>query len=418
VNARELDNQLEQLRGAATTLRARKRSTVIDALAAVFDAWAEPGSTWQQRLVRELPGVAGFGPEMVRAAAAAGFARYSAAALRGLLRVELESFEASGRSRGSGPDVTALFLAGAVPMPALISMAAPLLVQSCPWIRPSARDPVTPQLVVASIAAVDPELATCMEFASFRPEDSESVAAFLRADAVVVTGSNATVTAIARRCPPGVVPIAYGHRISIAIVGRDATAGDALHRAAAGLAQDVAFWDQLGCLSPVAVWVIDSDPRANARVAEAIARGLAVAEEHWPRGAVDTASAAQLRVERDAARMRQNVGVRTDAASAWTVVCENDAKLRPAPLHRFVRVHPCASVGALAEALEPLRGQLTGVAAAGWGREHTDLLDLCARLGASRICSPGALQTPPLAWHHDNHGVLTPLIRWCDMELP
>ena len=324
-----------------------------------------------------------------------------------------------GGIRGSGGDVTAVFLAGAIPMPTLVAATVPLLLRSCAWIRPSSRDPVTPQLVADSVAAIDAHLARCIGFASFRPEDTECIEAFLRADSVVVTGSDATVSAVAKRCRPGVVPIPYGHRISIAIVGAEATRGDALGAAAEGLARDVAFWDQLGCLSPIGVWVVDPDSRSSRRFGEALAAALARSERKWPRGAVDVSAAAALRAERTTAAMRAGVDVLTGAADAWTVVCEDGPTPRPTPLHRFVRVHPCSGgTRGLAAALAPLRGQVTAVAGAGWGTERDAWLELCARLGASRICPPGRLQTPPLAWHHDNRGVLTPLIRWCDVELP
>ncbi len=417
MSARELRVGLASLRKAGRDLRRKDRAEVVEALAQVFDDWARSGSRWQRALVEELPSATGFTSPMVREAAAQGFAPYSGKALRALFAAEIEAVERHGGTRASGFETTAVMLAGAIPMPTLVGVAMPLALRSPVWLRPSQRDPVTPRLVVETIAAVDAQLADCVFFAAFDREDEASLDEFLQAEAVVVTGSDATVAEVARRCPPGTLPVAYGHRFSVAVLGPEATAGSALREVAAGLARDVAFWDQLGCLSPVALWVVDPDPRATARVHETLAEAFAEAEARWPRGEMELSSAAVLRGEREAAAMRKGVNVQTGAGNAWTLIGETDPRHRAAPLHRFFRVHPCQSLAQWEGALAPYRPQIAAVAAAGFDACFPALLESCARLGASRICAPGTMQTPPLAWHHDNRGVLTPLVRWCDLEL-
>ena len=58
-----------------------------------------------------------------------------------------------------------------------------------------------------------------------------------------------------------------------------------------------------------------------------------------------------------------------------------------------------------------------GVAIAGFGPHTPDAARALAALGASRVCAPGRLQAPPLAWHHEGEGVLRPLARFSDVEL-
>jgi hypothetical protein len=104
------------------------------------------------------------------------------------------------------------------------------------------------------------------------------------------------------------------------------------------------------------------------------------------------------------------------AGSSWTVVAEADSRIRPAPLHRFVRVHPVAGVTGLVEALTPIGSHLASVGVGGFedrGREITAALN---QLGVSRICPLGAMQAPPLSWCHDGRGVLLPLARLSDVD--
>jgi hypothetical protein len=104
------------------------------------------------------------------------------------------------------------------------------------------------------------------------------------------------------------------------------------------------------------------------------------------------------------------------AGPAWTVVAEADARPRPAPLHRFVRVLPAGDVGGVARALEPFAPHLAALGAEGFGAEAAGLAERAAALGASRVCPLGRMQAPPLAWCHDGQGVLLPLARLTDVE--
>ena len=99
------------------------------------------------------------------------------------------------------------------------------------------------------------------------------------------------------------------------------------------------------------------------------------------------------------------------------MVAEADSQIRPAPLHRFVRVHPVAGVTGLVEALTPLRHHLASVGVGGFADRRRELVAALTHLGVSRICSLGAMQAPPLSWCHDGRGVLLPLARLSDIDL-
>ncbi len=97
-------------------------------------------------------------------------------------------------------------------------------------------------------------------------------------------------------------------------------------------------------------------------------------------------------------------------------MAEADSRIRPAPLHRFVRVHPVAGVPELLEALNPVGRHLACVGVGGFADRRAELVAALTQLGASRICPIGAMQAPPISWCHDNQGVLLPLARLSDVH--
>ncbi len=100
------------------------------------------------------------------------------------------------------------------------------------------------------------------------------------------------------------------------------------------------------------------------------------------------------------------VAVHASPGTDWTVVTEADARPRPTPLHRFIRVHPVPDGETLARALHPLAPHLAGGAVAGTEPGRKQMEECLLRLGASRICGFGELQTPPLGWRRDGRNVL------------
>lgn len=423
----DVASALDALREAGSRLRARPAGEVLRLLARAFDGWSGVNSSWRSALARELPAEVGMGNSMVRAGLERGLTPYTGAALRDLVARELSTGDAgrNGNASGdrahvSGFDTTAVLLAGSLPMPTLVAVMAPLVLGSPVLVRPASRDRVTPRRVADSIAELDRGLGECVAIVDFAHDDEASARAFLAADCVVASGSDETIAAVAARVRPWQRFVGYGHRLSIAVIGDAATRDTTLDHTARELAVDIALWDQLGCLSPVAVFVTTGDEDAADRVALAVARELAATEKHWPRGKIARDTAAAIAMERSEAEMRaaagRNVAVHASDDTAWSVVREADAELRSAPLHRFVRIHPVADVDSLCRALHPLGRHLAAVALAGFGSENARVARALTGLGASRVCAPGRMQSPPLAWRHDNRGVLEPLARFAQIE--
>jgi hypothetical protein len=176
----------------------------------------------------------------------------------------------------------------------------------------------------------------------------------------------------------------------------------------------------LGCLSPIAVFAVGPEPTRAAALGEAIALALANAEQNWPRGAIDASTSHAIAQQRAEAELRRAAGravaVHASDSTAWTVIVEDGPELRSSPLHRFIRVVPVPDPEHLLDAIEPLGSHLAAVAIEGFGAQAVGLACALANLGASRICAPGSLQSPPLDWRHGGRGVLAPLARLTDIE--
>ena len=157
----------------------------------------------------------------------------------------------------------------------------------------------------------------------------------------------------------------------------------------------------------------------------ALARALDGIQHALPRGEISLEAAAAIRGEREEARMRgaggAGVHVHASDGTEWTVISEADARWRPAPLHRFIRIHPLTRLEELGDALGPVVRNLSSVALAGFdpGQETTaQVTRALTGLGAARICQVGRLQAPPIGWRHDGRPLLLPLARFTALEFP
>jgi hypothetical protein len=417
----EIRGTLARLRASGESLRVRPAEERLAALGAVLEEWRSADGAPRRALALELPKAAGFSRAVVERGLDVALAGWSAPALRALYEREIGTLGRGGPHRvASGFPTTAVLLAGAIPSASLVSLLAPLALGSAVLARPAGRDPLTPALLAASLARVDRGLAAAFAVLPFDARDDRALEAFAEADCVVATGSDATVARVAARVAPPRRMVGYGHRASFAALGPEALGeAGALAAACGRLALDVALWDQLGCLSPVSL-LVAGDAAAARRAGAALAEALADAERALPRGEVPAEAAARTAHERAEAELRAaaGAGAALFSGAAWTVVAEADARPRPAPLHRFVRVHPVGDAEGVARALAPCGLHLAALGTEGFGPGADALARAAAALGASRVCALGAMQAPPLAWCHDGGGVLLPLARLADLETP
>lgn len=241
--------------------------------------------------------------------------------------------------------------------------------------------PATGQADLArALAAADPDV----EPRIFRSSDATALdAAIADADAVVVLGSDETVTAVRTRTPPDKAFVGYGHRLSVAWIGSECDE----RAAAGGLARDLCAWDQAGCLSPQVAWVADPEG-----FADALADALRAIEPDLPM-ALPPEAARQVEV---AATLGEMSG-RTIRTATARLVCLPASAFRPSPGFRTLWLLPAAE-----SALQRLQGVLSCVGLAG--------AQLAGLPPDVRVCEPGQMQRPPLDWQQDGLANLTPML--------
>jgi acyl-CoA reductase-like NAD-dependent aldehyde dehydrogenase len=410
-SAHEVRAAAARLREAGGALRARPRAERVAVLGKLLERLRDPNSAIRVRLAAELPEATGFHPTTLSAGLDAGFAAWTARALADLVAGELES---KPRRLAAGFPLTALVLGGAIPMPSVLQILAPLALGSPVLARPGAHDPVTARAVARELARLDAHLGSCLEVVSFPHTDAEALAVLAEADCVVATGSDAAVAAVAARVRPWQRFVGYGHRFSAAVLARGAD----LAAACAELARDTALWDQAGCLSPLALYAIGWAWEERSELLDQLASSFAEIEQRWPLGRAPTAEAAARASEIATAELRaaasDAVDVRRDRANKWALLAERDLSFRGSPGSRVLRVHFAMSMDAVCAALAPTERHLASIGIAGLP-EATAVAAL-AGLRPSRICPLGAMQAPPLSWCHDGQGVLLPLAALTDLE--
>lgn len=305
-----------------------------------------------------------------------------------------------GHTGGAAPVLVLL----ASNLPALaVQPLLPILALGRPAVLKSSRaEPLFTPAFVADLARREPACGEALAALTWRGGDPAIEAPLLAAAGrVIAYGDAATMADLDERAGAGFRGklLKYGPKVSLAVIGPGA---DPRH-AAAGLARDVALFDQRGCLSVVAVYCARG---MEEELAGELATALADRARAWPPGATPVAAASAVRQARDEAAMRDLLCHEMGMAEG-TVIVEPRPALRPSPGLRTVRIHPLPDLADLPAVLIPWQDRLQGVALAGLpgGLEH-DLRHALTALGVSRHAPPGDLQTPDTRWHN---GGLDPL---------
>jgi hypothetical protein len=248
-------------------------------------------------------------------------------------------------------------------------------------VKPSRRDPVVAELLVramveeGALAAAGGSIALV---GSIAPGGG---------DEVHVYGSDETVEAIRAALPPGVTLRPHGSGFGVAVI----EAGVDLAETAAALARDVVAFDQRGCLSPRVALVSGGEERGR-ELQERLASSLAGWQRRAPLGALDAATAGELRRYADTA-----AALGSCLAGEGFIVGLDEAPsalLLPPPA-RAVHVMPAApaSLGEVASWLAPWASKIAALGAAGSG----PLLDAVRAIAPrARLSAIGLMQRPPL----------------------
>jgi hypothetical protein len=415
----------------------RTTADLIDVVARLAEDWMDSDNPFRREALEFGPAATGFSPETIAAGLDAFFESLTGENLRQLVLQDLghphrlERLTAGenepGRERlgfARGPELLVHIAGGVLPNPPLVSLVLGLLTRSAQLVKCASGTSFLPRLFAHSLYEIEPKLGACLEIAEWKGGTSalESVL-FAQADCISAMGEDATLTAIRERLPPGTRFLGYGSRVSFGYVAQEALSKYAAPRLAAAAAEDVAAWNQMGCLSPHVFYVENGGTVTPERFAEMLASGLAAREQFQPRGPLPAPAAAAISSRRAFYEVRAAHSNETQLWSSfgstdWTVVFESDPRFQFSCLNRFVYVKPVANINEALQGADAIRGKVSTVGLAASGTNEQALAQCLAQWGVTRICPLGRMQRPPLAWRHDGRPSLGDLVTWTDWELP
>lgn len=318
----------------------------------------------------------------------------------------LRDLPTAGRAEAPAPAPVLVVLASNLPALAVQPLLPALALRRPVLLKSPSAEPLFAPAFVAALVRREPRLAGAVAAVTWPGGRADLEAPLLAAAGTVVAYGGAEALADLERRAVGARFVGYGPKMSLAAIDA-AAAGSSPEVLAAGLARDVALFDQRGCLSVVAVYVAGSQDEA-ARFARLLEAALAALAVRWPPGPAAPAVLAAVQQVRLEAELR---GLPRPAlpVTAGTVLLEPAPALRPSPGLRTVRVHPLPELELLPAILSPWAGRLQGAALAGPAAWR--LTPRLIELGISRCAAPGELQSPDAAWHNGGIDPLRVLAR-------
>lgn len=231
------------------------------------------------------------------------------------------------------------------------------------------------------------------------------------ADAVITYGRDETIASIRAQTHWEQIFLGYGLQVSVIWLGKVARPTPQLVKA---LAHDVCIYDQMGCLSPQAIFLEPGS--ATEALGEGLARAMSTEIARLPRVTHTPEEYGTIFETIDTARAlghRMWTAASNTNATAGAVILDPKPEFRFSCLHRVIRLHEVKPTQ-LPAALKSVRGKISTV---GLAVKLTPALERTfLGLGVKRFCPVGQMQHPPIAWHHDGRPSLADLVRWVDRE--
>lgn len=424
------------VRGVADALRAsrdalRKRSARdIAALAGAAGArFLDPADPLRAQALAFLPATSGLSAEMAEAVLDGMAWDWSGERLARLLRAEfanpaaLDGFVPGGLwlARAVGPRLCVQIVSGSVPGVGATAVLRSLLVKGPTLVKPGRGDVVLPVLLADALRSLDAEVGGAVAVV-YWPGGSEGLeeAALAEADVVAAYGGDDAVHELRGKTPVTARFLAYHHRVSLGVVGRDALTSEHRHRTASEVAGAVAFFDQRGCVSPQVVFVEEGGDASAADFARELALAMEAVERHLPGGMLDPDEASLRHQVSGTAELQAAAGmgveVHDGGAAGWMVIYDPGPDLGPSCVGRLIRVKPVADVLDVPGLVSAIGRHLQTVAVAGCGSRLERLAGALTEAGASRVAGFDDAPFPAPWWHHDGQGPLRALVRWADLE--
>jgi hypothetical protein len=423
---------LRLLEAQEAHLARRPIADIVEVIDQAVQRWLDPHSVYRQQAEAWLPAITRYSPAMIRHGLDTLLQALRKEALWRLLQAEfgdpqvLDTFRprphVGSLTRAYGPRLVTHIFSGNVPALSAWSLVCALLTKSASVGKSASEEPLFAALFARSLWEVCPDLGACLAVCWWKGgETALEEAAFAHAGAVIAYGSEATIRDVQQRVPAAARFLAYGHKLSFGVVGREALtaarAPQTAHRAAYG----VSMFDQQGCVSPHLLFVEAGGEVSPRAFADLLAEGMQQMQVEFPRGRLSLTESTAIRHLRGTYEFRQLADDRvlllcSEPGTAWTVIYEEDAPFTASCLNRTIRVHAVDHIAAIPARLEPVRAYLQTAGAALPRQRLLELAEALGGLGVTRLCALERMPWPGMTWHHDGRPNLADLVRWTDIE--
>lgn len=297
----------------------------------------------------------------------------------------------------------------ALPGAGLTPVLFGMLLGSKQVVRPSSRGEYFADLLHRKWMALDPER-VCLAVELGSPNQS-----WRTADAVVISGADDTIDAVRdfigqgnHRARPTV--LGYGHRVSFSVIVDDSS--QATMEQARATAMDIVMWHQKGCFSSRAVIFCGSKERMI-EFSERLGAAIDLCERDL--GAT-TLPPGELARRAQARGLAEFTGGLTGGGIGWVQRTTSPWRGEPTSAHA-VTLHHVSNVSQLRHVIEVPARHIQGAALyAPAGPIRRSWCEAIASLGATRICAPGMLQSPPGDWSHDGWPNVLDFVRVCRVD--
>jgi len=416
----QLTAATEHVREAARAMRRRlSTADVVTALDATIQRLLDRDDPARQALDRWMPVVTGYHADMVQQGLSRYLRRFRKPQLLRFLAEDfpnpsmLDGFQPllkGGYGRACPSPLIAHIWAGNVPGLPLWSLVSGLLVKAGNVGKLPSAEPLFAGWFAQALAETAPALRDCLAVVWWRGGDVDTEQALLQAaDRAVAYGNQASLAALRSRLPATTQLLEHGHRLSFAMIGREALDPAKAPVSARRVAEDVAWYDQQGCYSALAVFVERGAATPPEAFAAAIGQALAGLEQRFPRRRLLLEESAAIAAWRERA-IAEGVAIGPDDGS-WSVAIQSaPGALLPPCLNRAVQVLGVESLDEVPPLLARWRPLVQSVGVAAAPQRLFALADRLAESGVTRITALGTMSLPEAGWHHDGRFNLLDLV--------
>lgn len=324
-------------------------------------------------------------------------------------------------------EVVGFMMPGNIPGAGLHELVLTLLTGSAALVKTATAEPLFFAGWAARLAALEPRLGARVAVFNWSRDRGDLTRVMRQScDRLVALGDDATIADLSAT---GALPddrgardnfTGFGARVSGVVLTAGACAASANDTTVREVACDSARFEQRGCLSPHHVFVGDATGAAARALAARLATNLRAlsAGPLPPPSRLALADAAAIRGVREHARWRaiggRDVALWEGPLPGWTVVYDRDASFTTSPGFRTIVVSPYADPADLARRLEPVAGRVEAFAfkcepAIDTPDDVARIRAVLERAGATYLCAPGRMQSPPIDWPHGGGAFLRAL---------